>query len=148
MRPVSSPVGAVRWTPPTDDDVNVSVTVDAASSGTRLGRRRSFRHPVRHEVQVGMAVPGWALNLVDISAGGFLVESPQPLPLGESLDFVFRCSATGGLARLAARAVHTRNEHRPGRGMRHLAGFAFDDLVRTDVLDAVEHLIAAVADQR
>lgn len=111
---------------------------------TPLGRRRSMRHPVHGEVRVAMTTPGWNLALVDVSAGGCLIRTPQPLPLDESFDFLFASADGRWTTRLTARSVHSGRRLLPAGAWSHVTGLAFEGAGDAETACRIEMILGQV----
>jgi hypothetical protein len=106
-------------------------------SSTWTNRRQSPRLPVRDQLTIAFADLKTPARLRDLSLGGFGLETPVPVVVGERR--LFRIGAAGEPPMLAtARATYCREI--PGEG-RHISGWAAESGDSTRVLaDAVVSL--------
>jgi len=110
-------------------------------------RRQHPRVSARGHVSAEVADAAQPVTIVDLSKGGFLLESASPF-LVDSIH-QFRIAMTSGqwLTLLTARSMHTRpaGDNPP----RHLTGFAFveplGEEARNRVHMLVEHVTSVVA---
>lgn len=88
-------------------------------------RRQTIRIGVRGKVTVETATPGPALQLVDVSAGGFAVRSAAPLPLGIITSYRFATLDRKWSAFLDASAVYCKLISLGPKTPEYVTGLAF-----------------------
>jgi hypothetical protein len=84
---------------------------------------------------------------VNIGLGGVLIAAPVPFPIGEVRHLVFTATEDGWTFALAARVAYSNL--RPGAddaSPTYVTGFAFVDIARPEIEQAIDMLLARVTD--
>ena len=109
-------------------------------------RRQHPRVPAGKHVRASLEDNAQDVTIVDLSQGGFLLESSSPFRVGAVHQFRIALSDGRWMTLLTARSMHGRP--RPGTGT-HLTGFAFveplGDEARARVHTLVEHVTSVVS---
>jgi hypothetical protein len=91
---------------------------------SKRDRRRSPRIPVLGEIQAHLLPEGLPVPVLDLSAGGFALQSVTPFERGTALAFEFH---SRHCAKLIVRAVNVHCLHVTADDESwYIAGFAFD----------------------
>src|SRR6478672_1918179 len=94
------------------------------SSTPKQDRRRSPRVPILGEIHVRLMPDGLPLAVLDLSAGGFAVQSVTPIERGTTMAFEFHSLHCPKFV-LQAGNVHCLRVTADGEAW-YIAGFAFD----------------------
>jgi hypothetical protein len=91
-----------------------------------------------------------AMNLADLSMGGFSVRSQEALPVGKVMRFMFAAATSPWAVSLAARSVYTHPDAGgPSDSPSHQTGFQFindeSPAVQARIHQLLEHATAAVS---
>jgi hypothetical protein len=109
---------------------------------SNVERRQHPRVPARGRVTAEVADDAQAVTIVDLSQGGFLLESASPFI--ENSIHQFRIATASGqwLTLLTARSMHTRPT--AGDPAKHLTGFSFVEPLGEEARRRVHTLVAHV----
>jgi hypothetical protein len=120
------------------------MSVPPESSGAE--RRQHPRVPARDHVRARIEDDAQDVTIIDLSRGGFLLESATPFRVGSIHQFRIALADGRWMTLLTARSMHARL--RPDTD-RHLTGFAFveplGDEARARVHTLVEHVTSVVS---
>lgn len=90
-----------------------------------IERRRARRVPVADRLQATLVDSGIPVRLVDISFGGFMVESAAPFPVSSLHRFRIETADRSVALTITARTVHSRRDSASARHSWYLSGFRF-----------------------
>jgi PilZ domain len=108
-----------------------------------------LRVPVTARINVSSQDTQAAMNLADLSMGGFSIRSTEALPVGQVMRFMFAAPTSPWVVSLTARAIYARPDAGgPSDAPSHQTGFQFinDDSpgVQARIHQLLEHATAAV----
>jgi hypothetical protein len=107
-------------------------------------KRREIRLVVRGELSVRLAPQSPWLRVIDFSHGGFLADSPEPIPVDTRLT-VQLAARDGTVITVDARCAHCRRRP-PDTGSTFAVGFAF--VAANSAVDAlIDRLTGAITFQ-
>ena len=109
-----------------------------------------MRVPVTARINISSLDTQAAMNLADLSVGGFSVRSQDALPVGQVMRFMFASATSPWVVSLTARSIYTRPDAGgPSDAPSHQTGFQFinDDspAVQARIHQLLEHATAAVS---
>jgi hypothetical protein len=109
-------------------------------------RRKHTRVPAAEHVRATVGDDAQDVTIVDLSRGGFLLESSTPFSVGTIHQFRIALRDGRWMTMLTARSMHGRPRARTNR---HLTGFAFveplGEEARARVHTLVEHVTSVVS---
>lgn len=111
-------------------------------------RRRTPRLNVEGRLTVADHRAPCDLRLVNIGLGGVLLAAPVPFPIGEVRHLTFTAVEDGWTFALAARVAYSHERPDPdgGAAPTYVTGFAFVDIARPEIEQAIDMLLARVTD--
>ena len=120
--------------------------MSATSHPSGAERRQFPRVPTAEHVHASLDNDAQDVTILDLSQGGFLLESGTPFPVGAIHQFRIALRDGRWMTLLTARSMHVR----PRAGStRHLTGFSFveplGDEARARVHTLVQHVTSVVS---
>ena len=108
-----------------------------------------MRVPVTARINISSLDTQAAMNLADLSMGGFSVRSQDALPVGKVMRFMFAAATSPWVVSLAARSVYARPDAGgPSDAPSHQTGFQFindeSPAVQARIHQLLEHATAAI----
>jgi hypothetical protein len=114
------------------------------SRGRGAERRQSPRIEILGQLDGFLMTVDTPVRVLDVSAGGFGVETPQPLTAGDVLECRFELR-DGVAVILQARVMHCRPKKGRRTSQRYLAGFQFVEAPTPEAEAGRAQLMARVA---
>jgi hypothetical protein len=105
-------------------------------------RRQYPRIPASGQVHATLPDQAQDVTIVDLSRGGFLLESAEPFMVGSLHQFRVALKDGRWMTLLTARSMHARTRPESGR---HLTGFSFVEPLGDDARARVHMLVEHVA---
>ena len=114
------------------------------------GRRRSPRVDVHGQLTLTTGLAPSALTVINVSSGGFLIHSRQPLAVGDAHDCQFSTPDGAWSTSLRARVVYTLTLSPPEeRPPEYASGFAFveteDETVERRIRELLDRILGGTA---
>jgi hypothetical protein len=111
----------------------------------RHERRKNERIPIGDELRAELVGYDWPVRLVNISAGGFAVNSPIMVPAVGRLEFRFSTADRRWSTVLTARASYLLPDPtHQGSAPLYRTGFAFEQAAEPGVRDRIAELMEKI----